>query len=172
MLGQLVKNEKFMKKLFGFLFFLLPMLAKSQVTYKLHKLVLQKGIVDSEFIFGKWDGEKDKTETHIKYLGQFTTKSGKVFKIINSFWIWGLSGRGTTRILIFDSENKYIGEYYIGGADELPEKLFDGKLIFNNKNRKDCDKRVKTTVNLTNGLPKHFFLKCKGDIGDIYSFTP
>lgn len=44
--------------------------AKGQVNnHIIRQMVLEKGIVDSLFIFGKWtkDGQ---TETHIKYLGQ------------------------------------------------------------------------------------------------------
>lgn len=37
--------------------------------------VLQKAIVDSTFIFGKWT-ENGGTETHLKYLGQLTTVHG------------------------------------------------------------------------------------------------
>jgi len=56
--------------------------------------VLQKSIIDSEFVFGNWE-KKGQTETHLKYLGQVTTKSGKTFKIVNSIFIWGLSQRAT-----------------------------------------------------------------------------
>ena len=153
-----------------FIFLLFPIVVKSQVNDDLiRQRVLQIGIVDSEFIFGKWN-ENGATETHLKYLGQITTKRGKSFKIMNSVWLWGLSCRATSRILIFDYQNRYVGEYYVGMTYDLPNKLSSSKLIFTNTKREDCDKKLVTIVNLQMGLPKQFFLKCKGDFGDIYTF--
>ncbi|HEU5289629.1 MAG TPA: hypothetical protein VFU05_03235, partial [Cyclobacteriaceae bacterium] len=54
--------------------------------------------------------------------------------------------------------------------DDLPTKLENENLVFNNVNE-ECDKRLATTINLKNGLPKQFFRKCKGEYGDIYSFS-
>lgn len=130
--------------------------------------ILQKGIVDSTFIFGKWT-ENSGTETHLKYLGQVTTKHGQTFKILNSIWIWGLSHRATSRILVFDNQNKYVGNYYVTLTTDLPTKLKNGKLIFENTDE-DCDKKLTTIIDLNKGLPKQFFRKCKGEYGDFYSF--
>lgn len=129
--------------------------------------ILEKAIVDSSFIFGKWT-EKGGTETHLKYLGQVTTKHGQTFKILNSSWFWGLSHRATSRILVFNDKNKYVGNYYVTMTTDLPTKMKNGKLIFKNIGE-DCDKNLTTIVNLKNGLPKQFFRKCKGKYGDIYS---
>ncbi len=135
---------------------------------KTRQLVLEKGIVDSLFIFGKWtkDGE---TETHLKYLGSVTTKSGQTYKILNSSWFWGHSHRATSRILVFSDRNRYIGNYYLSMVDHLPTTLEDGNLIFKNTSE-DCDKKLITVINLKKGLPKQFFRRCKDNFGDIYSF--
>lgn len=130
--------------------------------------VLKKAIVDSTFIFGKWT-EKGETETHLKYLGQFTTKHGQTFRILNSMWFWGLSHRATSRILVFNRGNKYVGNYYVTVTSDLPTKMKSGKLIFENTNE-DCDISIMTIVYLNNGLPKQFFRRCKDKYGDIYSF--
>jgi hypothetical protein len=130
--------------------------------------VLEKGIIDSTFIFGKWT-QKGETETHLKYLGHVTTKHGQSFKIVNSIWHWGLSHRATSRILIFNSRNQYIGNYYLTATSDLPSKLRNGNLIFNNTDR-ECDKKLTSVINLKNGLPKQFFRKCNVKYGDIYSF--
>ena len=132
------------------------------------QLVLQKAIVDSNFIFGKWT-EKGGTEIHLKYLGQVTTKHGQTFKILNSMWFWGLSHRATSRILIFTGDNQYVGNYYMTVTSDLPTKMKNGNLIFKNTDE-DCDKKLTTIVNLKNGLPKQFFRKCNGEYGDIYRF--
>src|SRR5215218_6252410 len=70
--------------------------------------VLEKTKVDSTFIFGRWT-EKGETETRLTYLGQVNTKHGQTFKIVNSLWLWGLSQRATSRILVFNSKNQYVG---------------------------------------------------------------
>ena len=131
--------------------------------------VLQKAIIDSTFIFGKLT-ESGNTETHLTYLGQVTTNRGQIFKIVNSIWFWGLSHRATSRILIFNRKNQYVGSYYLTTAYDLPSSLIDGKLIFKNTD-KDCDKKLTTIVNLKIGIPRRFFRKCNGTSGDIYSFS-
>jgi hypothetical protein len=130
--------------------------------------VLEKGIIDSVFVFGKWT-EKSQTETQLKYLGKVTTKTGQTFKIMNSIWLWGLSERATSRILIFNLKNQYVGNYYLSGTDKLPTSLRNGKLIFTNLSD-DFDKKVITTINLNNGLPKQFFRKCDERSGDTFNF--
>lgn len=143
--------------------------ASAQInTRKFHQEVLQAGIVDSLFIFGKWS-EKGGVAIHLKYLGQVTTRHRQTFKIINSISFWGQSRRATSRILIFNGKNQYVGNYYLAMTYELPGKLRNGKLIFNNTS-KDCDKKQTTVINLKNGIPKQFFRKCKDENGDTYNF--
>ena len=132
--------------------------------------VLEKGIVDSLFIFGKWKDPR-KTETHLKYLGQVTTKSGRTFKIVNSIWFWGLSHRATSRILVFNDKNQYVGNYKLGMTFDLPDKLENGELIFTNFDNKECDSESTTKVDFVKGLPKVIFIKCKGKYGDSYKFS-
>jgi len=134
----------------------------------IRQYVLQKAIVDSTFIFGKWT-ENGGTETHLKYLGQLTTVHGQTFKILNSTNFWGLSHRATSRILVFNDQNKYVGNYHVTMITDLPTKLENGKFIFKNI-AEDCDKNLSTEIDLKKGLPKQFFRKCKSKYGDIYSF--
>jgi len=131
--------------------------------------VLQKGIADSLFTFGKWtkDGQ---SETHLKYLGKITTTSGRTYKIVNSTWFWGPSRRATSRVLVFNAKNHYIGNYYMTMADDLPTRLDNGNLISRNTSC-DCDKKLITIIDLKSGLPKQFFRKCEGESGDIYIFN-
>ncbi|MCQ6959373.1 hypothetical protein [Mucilaginibacter aquariorum] len=136
---------------------------------KIRLSVLKKGIINHTFIFGKWTKEGN-TETHLKYLGSVTTVKGKTYKIMTSVWYWGLSHRATSRVLVFTKYNHYVGEYYVSSVYDIPDKLADGKLIFKNDDNPDCDKSVVTVIDLTQGIPKQVFLKCKGDYGDLYSF--
>ncbi len=136
----------------------------------LHQEILKKGISDSLFIFGKWT-EKGQTETHLNYLGQVTTTNGRVLKIMNACFIWGLAKRATNRILVFDGSNRYIGNYYLTTTEDLPDKLENGFLIFTNSDSQTCDIKLITRINFTKGLPKEFRLKCKGLYSDTYSFS-
>ena len=135
---------------------------------KIRRQVLEKGIVDSVFIFGKWT-KNGQTETHLKYLGHVTTRSGQTYKILNSTWFWGLSHRATSRVLVFNEKNQYVGNYYLSLTQDLPTTLENGNLIFKNTDE-DCDRKLITVVNLKKGLPKHLFRKCKDKFGDGYSF--
>jgi len=116
--------------------------------------VIEKGIVDSLFVFGKWTEGGMTDELHLTYLGQVTTIDSHVFKIMNYNLIWGLAHRGTQRILIFNDKNQYVGEY---GAVTmfLPKKLENGILIFQNDEVQYCEQKI-TKVYLTKGLPKSF----------------
>jgi hypothetical protein len=134
----------------------------------IQKEVLNKAIVDSSFIFGRWTENGD-TEIHLKYLGQVRTRNGQTFKILNSISYWGLSHRATSRILVFNGTNQYLGNYYVAMTTDLPTRMKNGKLIFRNIDN-DCDKDVTTLIDLKNGLPKRFFRNCRGKYGDIYSF--
>lgn len=131
-------------------------------------IVLQKNQIGKKFVFGKWN-EKGETETHLTYLGKVETKNGKTYKVLNSTWIWGLSSRATNRILIFNGNNQYLGNYYLTLDTDLPTELKNGKLIFKNLDS-NCDKKIASEINLKNGIPKQFFRQCKDDYGDIYSF--
>ncbi|WP_321426363.1 hypothetical protein [uncultured Bacteroides sp.] len=132
--------------------------------------VLKENIVDSLFVFGRWTINGG-TETHLKYLGQVMTSDGRIFKIMDSCWFWGLSHRATSRILIFNGNNQYVGNYCLGMINDLPDKLENGILIFTNTDNEDCDKSIITKVDLTKGLPEHIFLRCEGENGDLYSFS-
>lgn len=132
--------------------------------------VLEKGLVDSLFIFGKWT-ESGQTEAHLKYLGRVSMADGRVFKIMNSCWFWGLSHRATSRILIYNDKNNYVGNYGLGMTYYLPDRLENGYLVFTNTDNQDCAKKLITRVNFTKGLPAEIFIKCKGEYGGSYTFS-
>ncbi|MCX2575366.1 hypothetical protein [Pedobacter sandarakinus] len=131
-------------------------------------LVFQKRVLNKTFVFGKWT-ENGGTETQLTYLGEVKTKTGRNLKVVNSVWLWGLSKRATSRILIFNNENKYLGNYLLTMIHELPNELTNGNLIFKNSVG-DCEKNQTTAINLKNGLPKQLFRNCEKDEGDVFSF--
>jgi hypothetical protein len=127
----------------------------------IRQYVLKKNIVDSSFIFGKWSA-KGETETHLKYLGKIKTKNGQTLKVLNSSWYWGLSKRATSRILIFDDHNLYLGNYRMAMVNELPLRIDNGRLIFQNIDE-HRDKMAITIIDLTKDLPYY---------GDSLRFEP
>jgi hypothetical protein len=130
------------------------------------QIVLRHNKLGKEYIFDRSKiGDYNRTE--ITYLGKVKTQDGRVFKILISEWYWGLNRRATYRIVVFNGKNQYLGNYY---CDNLPSKIENNVLVFENKNRDDCDPSVITRVNFNNGLPKQFFIKCKNNMGHIYSF--
>ena len=132
--------------------------------------VLESGITDSLFVFGKWTSD-GQTQTELRYLGKITTDSGKVYKILNSSWIWGLSRRATIRILIYTDNNDYVGNYHLNTISDLPERIENGQLVFTNKSKEGCDKTITTNIDLRKGCPKEIFIKCTETEGGIFIFT-
>jgi hypothetical protein len=125
--------------------------------------VLQKNKIGKKFTYGKWT-ENGGTETELTYLGTL-----KEYKILNSRWIWGMSKRATNRIIIFDSKNKYIGNYYVTATCDLPNRIENNNLIFNRSDCEDCD-NTENKIEFERGIPEQIFINCKGKDGDLYSF--
>lgn len=134
--------------------------------------VLQKNEVGKMFIYGKWTYEGG-GETHLKYLGKFSTIDGRTFKIMTSTWYWGMAKRATSRILIFNDKNQYLGNYYVDMVDELPYQLDGSILKFNPTN---CGEIQTFYTDFKKGLSKSIYVGCKGKNGegirgDFYSFN-
>ena len=99
---------------------------------KLKKLridVLEKNQIGTIY---KYDltGNKDCNLTEIKYLGTVTTNKNKQYKILNSFFVTGNSCRGISRIVKYNTENQYIGNYYVGMPYDLPDTLIGNTLMY------------------------------------------
>ncbi len=124
--------------------------------------VLERGVFDSTFVFGEWS-ENGGTETHLTLLGQVTDARGRCLKVMTSVWIWGLGMRATNRILIFSGTNRFLGQYDATMIDDLPDRLGKGGMVFEPQRDDHCDVRDTEYVDLTRGLPKKFFLNCKGE---------
>lgn len=162
------ENNLLMKKLFLLLSLisinLLSAQLKKNVDYR--KIVLNKSVIGKTFIFGKWN-EKGNDELQLTYLG--TIKSKKTtYKIMTSVWYWG-SGRATSRVLIFNIKNKYLGEYYLTMDCEIPKKIKDNNLQFQSDCEENNQKSI-TNVSFKEGIPKHLVVKYNGRTNLIASF--
>ena len=120
---------------------------------KMYKTVLLKNKIDKPYSFVT--NEHDKVI--LKYLGTVKTKTERCFKIITEKFIWGPNHHTSGRISIFNSENRYVGEYHLGDAFQLPTKLKHSNLIFRNTQQEDCDKTILTIISLKKGLPKKIY---------------
>lgn len=108
-------------------------------------------------------GKNETSKSYIRYLG--TIKAMSIIKIISFL---SDAGHGNTIIYLFDKSNKYIGEYYLGDRYDLPTEIQKNKLVFI-KNNAFC--KAKTEIDFSKGIPNEIFLYCKGNSGDIYSFS-
>ncbi len=165
-----MRKRKILIKMFFILMILgIPEFGNAQVNDENIRLkVLRKNVVGKEFVFGKWN-EKGGTETSLTYLGSLKTDKGKTYKIMRYVWTWGLSYRSTSRILIFNSKNQYLGNYYISTESDLPKEIKNGILVFNNTDS-ECDKKIFSKISFKNGLPKKIFVECKNGYGNSYEF--
>lgn len=128
---------------------------------------LQKNEIGKKLTYGKWT-ENGGTETELTYLGTIKTNKN-IYKIVNSSWIWGMSKRATNRIIIFDTQNQYIGNYYVTTKCDLPNRTENDKLIFKRSDCVDCD-TIENQIDFSNGIPNQIFINCTGKYGDLYSF--
>lgn len=131
--------------------------------------VLRHNKVGKEYVFDR-SKAKDYNRTEITYLGQVKTSDGRIFKILISRWYWGLVPRVTSRIVVYNNRNQYLGNYYVDMTNDLPDRLKNNVLIFTNKDNEDCDQKLIPRVSFKSGLPKQFFLKCIRNYGSLYSF--
>lgn len=134
---------------------------------KIKKDVLEKNKIGETFTYGTWN-KKGEDETHLTYLGT-VTNGNIVYKLMTSCWIWGHSKRATNRILIYDINNKYLGNYYLTMRCDLPKMINNNTLIFDRSQCDDCD-NILSTVDFSNGIPESFFINCSKNSGDVYSF--
>lgn len=135
----------------------------------IRQIVLRYNIIDTTYVFGEWN-EKGGTETHLRFLGTINSDSGK-YKIMTSSWYFALSKRASSKILIYNDKNEYIGFYYVGMTYELPDAIDNNELIFRHSDNDDCDNNLTTRLSFKHGIPEEFFLECKNGFGDIYPFS-
>lgn len=101
------------------------------------------------------DGEVD-----LMYLGIVGIKS-RGSKIIRSAWVYGESHRAINRLLVFDEQDKLLGNYYVTSIEDLPDKIESRELVFLNSMNGDCDKTVISTISFEDGIPKEILFAAK-----------
>lgn len=145
-----------------------PILSYAQVNpFKAYRTTLQHAQVGKEFFFDK-SRKDDLDSLVVVYLGQIITTKGRILKFLTSRWYWGFAPRATSRIVVFNEKNQYLGDYYLTMTYDVPDKIENKSLVFiSNENSSNCPPGFVTRISFRNGIPKQFFVKCNGD---IYSF--
>lgn len=75
--------------------------------------------------------------------------------------VLGFTGRATSRILIFNARNKFLGDYYLTLTCEVPKLIKNNLLQF----QYDCDKNNKkeiTNISFSKGIPEYLVVKFGG----------
>lgn len=156
-----------------FVLFILLFLASHQLfgqdySDSIRQLVLKQNNIDSLYVFGEWN-DQDGNETHLKYLG--TIKGPKqTYKIMTSCWIWGHSKRATSRILVFNSKNQYLGNYNLTLRSQLPTRITNNQIEFLIYISPDGLKKSISRLGFERGIPNQFFLANKDGSGNFYHF--
>jgi|GEM_PF-1413673 len=136
---------------------------------KCRKFILTEGRLGQDYYFSI-EG-RDLKAIKISYLGDIVTSKSDTLRVLNSINYWGASVgsmHATGRVFIYNSQNKRLGQYYVGGAIDLPSKVDNGSLVFSYANDR-CDQT--TFVSLRDSIPKQIFVSCTNHGGDIYTFT-
>lgn len=134
------------------------------------QLVLQRNKIGKTYIFDRSKkGHYNRNE--LTYLGKLKTDDGRVFKVITSTMFWGRSPGATGRVLLYNTKNQYVGKYFLGGMDCLPSRITNNSLVFDNKERVDCDPELETRIPFDKGMPQEIFLPCKNTKGESYAFS-
>lgn len=170
-----------MKQSFNFLFWMIcvfilssfnpkdKMITATVNLEKYERLALQSNKAGNEYIVDL-TGIEGCNKSRIKYLGLVSTRKGKKFKVLTSFFVHGNNCRGTSNIKIYDITNKFIGRYYVSMPDDLPDTLMGSKLVYSQP-QAECPLKLGASINLLNGLPEKFFLPCSNTGGDEYVFS-
>jgi hypothetical protein len=137
---------------------------------KCEQLVLSENKIGQEYLF-KVISKKEILEYYITYLGEIENKSISKIKFLNCVVYTGLyedSKRASGAVILYNSNNDFLGMYQIGGASAVPSKVEGSNLVFS-YNDESCDQT--TSINFLDSIPKQIFINCSKDGGDLYSFT-
>ncbi|MFN5415976.1 MAG: hypothetical protein ACK5B9_02895 [Flavobacteriia bacterium] len=125
---------------------------------------MKKNKIGKTFEFD-FTGKKGCNKTALTYLGIVTTHDKRKFKLLNCFFVTGYSCRGISGIVVYDTNNVYLGGYGMETPNNLPDALIDNELVYT-KEKDNSKGRKGTKVSLKNGLPQTFHLSFSG--GDFY----
>ncbi len=121
---------------------------------ELRKLVLEQNVVDSTYTFDR-SYPPDLDIIQLTLLGDIKLSNDQSVKILNSAWTWGADTTTTSRIIILDQDNNFLGDYNFYGFDKLPKRISNENLIFSYVNE-ETGVSKDTSINFRDGPPKVF----------------
>jgi hypothetical protein len=159
---------RFTLYLWAFLFSLTVSASAQENANSQFQKALRGGKIGKEVAFSKKGNSLDSLV--LVYLGEIKTKQGRRLKILTSRWYWGQ--RATSRIIVFNGKNQYLGDYYLDMTYDVPGRIEGTSLVFVNNNKgTNCTPGLVTKVNFGNGIPREFLRQCRENAGDICSFA-
>ena len=165
------------KYFYGLIFFFLLSITldvfgqDSATTRKMELNVLSRNKLGKIFSFNVSKYKDERNIVQLRYVGNLETKAHIIYKILTWARIWGPNYHTTGVILLYDINNVFVGKYLLGDMTDLPSKVERNNLIFFNKEKINCDSTIVTKIDFSKGIPNEIFLKCKGEFGDIYTFS-
>lgn len=157
-----------------FIFTCIANITVAQPTEQQIQTVLNADVKDSLFVFDsstKQGKAINYNTVELIYFGIVTTNGGATYKILTRIYTFGIGPHHNNRVIIYNDKNQYVGQYHMYAGYDLPTKMINGVLYFNNNGDGSCDKGTRFKLDLKRGLPKEFFLPCRGNSGDFYSFS-
>ncbi len=133
--------------------------------------VLRKNHIGRMYNFDLSNKKDGYYKISIRLLGVINMAKHQQLKVLRRQTVWGPNRHNTGRVYFYDRNNKPLGLYELGGMYDLPCKIEHGKLIFIKTAYDDCNLNERTEIDLTHGIPKEIFIKCRGNTGDIYPFV-
>lgn len=137
---------------------------------KLRRLALEKNVIGKTFTYD-FTANSECNLSAVKYLGRVTTSEGKSYKVLTSFYVFGTSCRGSSKIVIYNSENVYFGNYTLSMPYELPDTLINNRIFFR-RNNGGCSPAGDFSINLESKIPESILIPGVQDgSGDTYLFN-
>jgi len=132
--------------------------------------VLSKNVIGETSKFDLSDKKDYLNEVSITYLGEIHTKTKEKYYIVTWGRVWGPNKHTTGSILLYDDKKQYFGNYVLGASRDLPLKLDKNELFFYNTDKNECDRSLVTKIDFSE-IPKNIFIKCSGELGDVYALN-
>ncbi|WP_293938205.1 hypothetical protein [Sphingobacterium sp. UBA5996] len=132
--------------------------------------VLSKNVVGKTFRFNLSDKKDYLNEVDVAYLGEIETKAKEKYYIVTWGRVWGPNKHTSGSILLYDNKKQYFGNYVLGASSDLPIKLDKNELFFYNTTKNECDRSLITKIDFSE-IPKNIFIKCSGELGDVYELN-
>lgn len=168
----MVFPKKYFNKRHFLVFLLLFIFLESSFAQDGRELgVLKKSNIGKVYYFDLSTKKDGLNHVFITYLDIIRSSSGRKFKVLTWKNVWGPNHHTPGIIYIYSDNNEYIGKYNLGSSTDLPTSIKNNHLIFTNKLKGECDSKLISSIEFKDGPPKEIFIKCKGQQGDIYTFS-